>query len=792
MRFKRLNLSRLAPGVGQLLLALVVFLVSAACIRPATFGFPSAGLDASWVYAVSNAIEKGSAFGSEIVFTSGPLSSFYHRMFPHEMAPAIIALDCLWLVVFAVQLRRMLVPLFHASERRVLLAIFLLCLVLLSERLLRDGLMLFFVFASGYLYASRKVGALVMTASIVVVAAFAMAKFSVLVLALPVFLIVDLLSVSRREIPYKTASFLVCAVAFFVAAGQSLSNLPAYLQASLEVSKGYSAGMSIDGAPDSIWLWGVSSFAIVVVAALATWPAIKVRGPGRATAIAQLLLLIGYLFVLMKAGFVRHDGHSLIAWTGLFLAVPAVALASGPIWKKYYPFEVVLFISLMYLYAPYLQKMPLGVLNPGGIIARSITNLEGVADFALRPRGWMAEKEQQFSAARERLHATSPMPAVSGSVDIIPSRQSEVIAAQLDYRPRPTLQEYTTYSPQLIERNREFYLSPKAPEFVFFAPGSIDGRHPASAEGALWPLLLQRYEPFERSNDLLVLRKRPQPLPDVLGAPIGRRVRLGERIDVPASTAPLFVKIDVQYSVLGRLAEQLLKPPSILLRAFYAEGPSEDYRLIPGMAREGAILVPTLATSQMFLQLFDGAAAANSRMRPVAFSVVESWRQSWAYKSDVAISFAEIDTGILSRADKSAWKSRLEVAGHSGLQAIIDGNRLSPPMVGPSVEGLFAHAPSELTLAVGSSSSIEIGFGMRDSAWQGGNNSRGACFSIVGDSAQQLFSRCLNPTAVVSDRGLQSAKIALPAGAGQLKFRTSCMDNCNWAWSYWSKVDLMP
>jgi hypothetical protein len=404
----------------------------------------------------------------------------------------------------------------------------------------------------------------------------------------------------------------------------------------------------------------------------------------------------------------------------------------------------------------------------------------------------MAEKEQQFAAARDQLHVAAQLPALSGSVDIIPSRQSEVIAAQLDYRPRPTIQEYTTYSPPLIQRNREFYLSPKAPDFVLFAPGSIDDRHPASAEGALWPLLLQRYEPFERSNDLLVLRKRSQPLPDLLGAPIGRRVRLGERIDVPASTAPLFVKIDVQYSVLGRLAEQLLKPSSILLRAFYAEGPSEDYRLIPGMAREGAILVPTLTTSQMFLQLFDGAAAANSRMRPVAFSVVASWRQSWAYKSDVAISFAEIDTGILSRADKSAWKSRLEVAGHSGLQAIIDSNRLSPPMVGPSAEGLFAHAPSELTLAVGSSSSIEIGFGMRDSAWQGGNNSRGACFSIIGDSAQQLFSRCLNPTVVVSDRGLQSAKIALPAGAGQLKFRTSCMDNCNWAWSYWSKVDLMP
>jgi hypothetical protein len=789
MRAQRPKISSFGPGVAHVALFVVLLLVAVASIRPAVFDFPTGGLDASWVAAIAYAVEKGFAFGSEIVFTAGPLSSIYHRMYPHEFAPAIIVLDCVWVVVFVIQLEELLASLFDRREWRWLFGLFLAGLVLLAERFLRDGLMLFFVFAAAHRYARGRSGAVVMLASITVIAAFGMAKFSVLVLALPAFVIVDALSVARRGIPYKTVLLVLCLVIAFVAAGQPLSNLPAYLRASLEVSQGYSAGMSIDGAPDSIWLWVISSLAIVVAAAVAAWPAIKVRGPGRATAIAQLLLLLGYLFVLLKAGFVRHDGHSLIAWTGLFLAVPAVALASGPIWKKYYPFEVTLFISFLYLYGPYVQKMPLSVLNPVGIAARSIATLDGVADFVRRPRGWMAEKEQQFAVASDRLHAAAQLPMLSGAVDIIPSRQSEVIAAQLDYRPRPTIQEYTTYTPPLIQRNREFYLSPKAPDFVFFAPGSIDGRHPASAEGALWPLLLQRYEPFERSNDLLVLRKRSQPLPDLLGAPTGRRAKLGERIDVPTSTSPLFVKIDVQYSLPGRLAEQLLKPPSIVLRAFYAEGPPEDYRLIPGMAREGAFLVPTVKTPDMFLQLYDGDVAANSRMRPVAFSVMASWRQSWAYKSDVGFTFAEIDTGILSRADNT-WKAGFKVAAGSGLQAIIESNRLTPPMVAPSVEGLFAHAPAELTLAVDSSPSITIGFGMRDSAWQGENNSRGVCFSIVGESAQELFLRCLNPKSVAADRGLQAATVKIPAGTGQVKLRTACVENCNWAWSYWSKAEL--
>lgn len=792
MTWQRLKASNPGPGAACIVLSGVLLLIAVASIRPAGFGFLTAGLDSSWVAAVSYAVEKGLDFGSEIVFTSGPFSIIYHRLYSHQLASAIVVLDCLWVLVFATQLLEMVTPLLRRQESRWLFGIFFAGLILLAERFLRDGLMLFFVFVTCYRYTRGHSGPLMVLASIAVIAAFGMAKFSLLVLALPAFVIVDALSVSRREIPYKTAALSLGLVVAFVATGQPLSNLPAYLRASLEVSQGYSAGMSIDGAPDSIWLWIVSSLVVVVTTAAAAWPSIKVRGPGRATAIAQLLLLLGYLFILMKAGFVRHDGHSLIAWTGLFLAIPAVALASAPIWTQYRPFEVTLVVSFLYLYAPYVQKMPLSVLNPVGISARSIATLGDVADFAWRPSAWLAEKDRQFAAARDQLRVAASLPMVPGSVDIIPSRQSEMIAAQLDYRPRPTIQEYSTYSSPLIRRNRDFYLSSKAPEFVYFAPGSIDGRHPASAEGALWPLFLQRYEPVEHSGDLLVLRKRPHPLPDLLGAPVSRMVRLGERIDVPALNTPQFVKIDVQYSLLGRVAEQVLKPPSIVLRAFYAEGPPEDYRLIPAMAREGAILVPTVATSNMFLKLYAGTAIENPAMRPVAFAIVANWRQSWAYKKSVSFSFADIDTSVPDKIKAAALQTRLKTRDGSGLQAMIDGNRLIPPSVAPSAEGLFAHAPSELTLDSGGSTSIEIGFGIRDSAWQDGRQSKGVCFSISSEAAQVLFLRCLDPKAVEPDRGPQAAKVAIPAGTGRLRFKTACVGNCSWAWSYWSRAHLLP
>jgi len=44
------------------------------------------------------------------------------------------------------------------------------------------------------------------------------------------------------------------------------------------------------------------------------------------------------------------------------------------------------------------------------------------------------------------------------------------------------------------------------------APGSIDGRHPATAEGAIWPDLLARYAPEDIIDGAALLKKRERPI----------------------------------------------------------------------------------------------------------------------------------------------------------------------------------------------------------------------------------------------------------------------------------------
>lgn len=277
------------------------------------------------------------------------------------------------------------------------------------------------------------------------------------------------------------------------------------------------------------------------------------------------------------------------------------------------------------------------------------------------------------------------------------------------------------------------------------------------------------------------------PLETILEPAVVKNAMLGERIEVPGSTSPMFVKVDVRLSLLGRIAELLFKPPAVMLRVLYVARPAENYRLIPGLAREGSILVPTITASSTFLQLYTGGDGLASAQRPIAFEVAPQRWARWAYRSELSFSFAEIDLMALGKAYAESGQKELTSNLGVGRDSIIDSGQLAPPIIAQSPEGVFAHAPSELFLDTGKAEFIDVGFGIRDGAWQLGTVN-GVCFSVE-SGGDVLFSRCLDPKRAPSDRGPQSARIALSKAAGELKLRTVCVKTCDWAWSYWSKAE---
>jgi hypothetical protein len=354
-----------------------------------------------------------------------------------------------------------------------------------------------------------------------------------------------------------------------------------------------------------------------------------------------------------KSGFVRQDLHVLITWQMMGFAATLYALARP--WPLYNIATVgilALGIALLGLVAPLRLQMS----EPGNTLANLgrfyYTKLveaprreaSGLVRFVSDPGRWLAAADADKAKAWARIRAEHPLPQLAGTVDIIPSQQTVVIANGLDYRPRPSFQEYFTYTPRLVAANRDFFAGPLAPDWLLFAPGSIDGRYPSSAEGALWPDFLRRYRPEELNGDFLLLQRRERPLPDLFGRAQRVRAQVSHDIEVP-DRGPVFAKIAIRKNWAGHLLGFLFRPGTVAI-VVKAGGAEYSYRLIPEMARSGFLLSPFIDNNQNYLALAYGSHELLAARHVENFRIEFGRLARFAYDSALDIEFIplRIDT----------------------------------------------------------------------------------------------------------------------------------------------------
>jgi hypothetical protein len=362
----------------------------------------------------------------------------------------------------------------------------------------------------------------------------------------------------------------------------------------------------------------------------------------------------------------------------------------------------------------------------------------------------------------------------------------------MNYRPRPVFQEYFAYTAGLIEANRAFFASADAPDWLIFSPGSIDGRYPNSADGALWTEFLLRYEPTSLSRDLLFLQRRPRSLAGSNTSIYHVEARLGEPISIQTGR-PVFTKIRMQSTWIGRMLRLLYRSPTVTMIIKTKANAEFEYRLIPEMAASGFLLSPRINSVRSYLAL------ALGNMDAIEFEEIQNFEISlrglgkWAFSDKVEVELIAMDTEELRRAGE-ANELRGKTEDQATLVRAMMNSGIKPSSaIQITNDGLFAHPPSRLPLDVPQGAQrLTIGFGIRDGAWQEGRTD-GVCFRI-GDSdhasnGNMLFERCLRPVTDTNDRGNQTATIDVTASGGKrLWFETTCLINCSWDWSYWSRI----
>ncbi len=789
---------RSSAGAGRVGTALAVILLGVAAIllvlRPLSIVLPAAGLDFSWITVLGEAATRPARWGVDLAFTYGPASALVTRYFTEGYL--VWALPACAGIALVNGFALVLLARGAAAARRSagLLAVAVVAAEVagLAAELALDQDSFYFALALVLLLLDlarrpgERVAAATVLAGAALLGASAAAKTSYGVVAVGAFAIADARALlARRRPPLLTLAALAAALAAFLAFGQRFGDLPAYLDLQGQEASGYGEAMYLVPGRLELGLFLLAAAVLTVVAGLCGPPG---RG-GRAAA------ALGTAFVLavgVKAGFVRADTHTQIAWSLLGLA--GIAVAAALVLRRSVTGAALLgACSLAVLWA----VGPLFLLDatgqPTGLARLPDVYRDMGDDFAAEAGAWgrflpdpsrfvaaaRAAKAQAWAAVR----AAQPLPKLDGPVDILPSEQSAVLANGLDYRPRPSFQDYSTYTAGLIAADAGFVGGDRAPDWVIVGGGSLDDRYPTSTEGALWPELLRSYEPQRRAGPWVALRRRPTPLGDVLGPPLRVDARLGERFAVSA-TGPVFAQVTVRKTLLGRLATLVFRPPALGLRVMLAGGSEQSYRFIPAIAAGGFLLSPILTDADGFADLAFGLGRDTGAAEVTAATVGGGRWAGLFYDPSVSVEIRPVTVPAsppsleaqalhddLARA--LPWRRLARSLGRGGQ---LDGDRLSVP------------APTTLTVPVAGARRLSLGFGIADGAWTEGAT-QGVCFAVEASAGSApLWRRCLDPRAVAADRGPQSAEIDLPPGLAAVTASTTCLKDCSWGWSYWNGI----
>ena len=594
----RITVQRNSVRIASKILFFLFLFVTSACIFvPFAPSMPGHGLDPSWILGMDQAVSQGLKIGEEIIFSFGPYSSIYNKSF-HPSTDIMM----LWGAIF-LSLSYAAVFFILFDECKLPIKVFFL-LTLAGFTLYHDAPFLYYPLLVG-VYLIKFCGEAEENspdkskhffAALFLLMSFgllSLIKGSMFIACAAVISIVFVyFIVCRKWCKAAAVCVIPCLslVLFWVLAGQPFLVLLSYLFNMVPIISGYTEAMVLKGPFSEVILYFASSCTLLI-GIMRSNTFVKEK-------IAYLALFIVVLFLGFKGGFVRHDGHALIA--GSIILLSAFLLASiNP--RSATVVLLASFVAYFLIVSGYTKiNAPIFFDN----VARTyVTAYDGL-------RSRIDNKDAllyQYTSAMERIDEISGVPQMQGTTDIYSWNQAGLIASKNQWNPRPVFQSYSAYTSELAELNRSHLLSADAPDNLIFKLETIDGRLPSMDDGASWPVMLSHYALDKAEEENLILRKLPAPRP--LSEQVLKRgeYSLGEIIHIPFSPHPIFVRINIRPNMLGKMASILFKTTPLKMNVTLFDGSVRSFRVVSGMMDSGFFLSPLVENTNEFALLYAGS-----------------------------------------------------------------------------------------------------------------------------------------------------------------------------------------
>ena len=550
---------------------------------------PGSGPDASWQAGLYLAHTEGLRFGSEFVFTYGPLGflqapvlyeqGMWVLAFLFQLSTHIaVAIVLLWAARRALPLGLAAVACYvllviGGPQAATALLAFALCFVALGEAPPRWASPRVVVFGGGVFAALELL---------------VKANYGVAILGLVTLAVLGL-PARRRNLPLLAMTTIGAFVVCWAASGQAIGNIPAFVSHSEQIVSGYSAAMGTDIVAQP-WERVAAVFA---VAALVAGAAVASRPDPLVRRLASVAVVVFFSFMAFKQGFVRQGLGNTPEFFVLVAAAGIVVAPRLPVgWGRAAALVLVApltALALVVLPSPSLWQS----LKPAPHVEYLREDLEALASSDVRA--------QTIASARRSLRSSYGLPssiliALGGrSVHIDPWEISVAWAYGLHWHPLPVIQSYSAYTPELDRLNARALSGPDAPTMILRrrgavagSIGSIDERFPGWESPAAMRAMLCHYKAARTSARWQLLERA--------GSRCGSATPVGVvhattdewiRIPAPPPRSVLFARV-AGLGVGGlETARNLLYRARDRTVAFPGRG---AWRLVPATAGDGLIL----------------------------------------------------------------------------------------------------------------------------------------------------------------------------------------------------------
>ncbi len=747
---------------------------------------PAPDLDPSWRMALGYFFENGMQFGRDVVFTYGPLGFVMGKTYSGVQFWSLIigqlGLALISAAVIVNQGRRL-----SGHSRTIFFIFFLffgityedalhmLVIALLGFELLRIG---------GEPWKHR-------TALIaVILAVYGQIKFTDLLLASFIVLLVLGYNLWRRRRLEAALLGLVYIGAFlgiWVGFGQGLSNLPDYFYGSWQISQGYQWAMGFPSPVTPLWM------ALVILFILAGYVGLHLFiNPDKPRAVVNALLLTAYLYLNWKHGFVRADGHMIGFFFCALLPITAYpTLLDDP--DRLSRSHRWVFAGLLLLSLCGVENALSGVVRESlGIMqAKIYGNISSVIKWSDTRQYYRDRLAMERNAAD--LHQTRKIVG-NAPLDVLGFEQGVAIFNKFNYRPRPVIQSYSTFTPALTKMNGDFFASNHAPEYVLLKIQAIDYRLPTMDDAQVLLILVQRYSYLRTEKGYQLWKRNPGPFDPASVLPRLLRTTTVE-VNRPLvikdlASQPLWLRADLQPSLLGSLRSFLYKPPQVRLDLEDSAGKHHEYLMPLPQGRTGFILNPMI--EDIVDYMYFASSKPQKLVHALTLKIDPSDEKYFARSARIELS--ALPSASSGEAYFASQNSRL-FQMFKTVPIFYDSYTPLSKSVIDGMEVAILHAPSQMIFELPPDAKTISGkFGLMPGTYLDGGKTNGAEFIVYwsnGSSRVELYRKYLDPVKKEDDRGLHefSAKLeGLSGGKLYLEVDPGPFKDTGWDWTGWTDI----